>query len=131
VDGYQGSCGDLTCCNRCLKSPEQPKITCDVETGEPDLDGTGILTAIGCIPANDTNELTAFILRWALGIGGGIAFLFIIYSGFMITTSAGNPERVQAGKELLTAAIAGLMLIIFSVFLLDIIGVRILRLPGF
>jgi hypothetical protein len=133
-----GAIYDCLCCNDYIpfREPLPPAPgailpTCDVNTGEPDPDGTGILTAIGCIPANDTNELTAFILRWALGIGGGIAFLLIIYSGFIITTSAGNPERVQAGKELLTAAIAGLMLIIFSVFLLDIIGVRIFRLPGF
>jgi len=88
-------------------------------------------TAIGCIPINDTDELLGFILRWAIGIGGGIAFLLIIFAGFQIMTSAGNPERLQAGRELLTSAIAGLILLVFSVFILRIIGVDILNLPGF
>ncbi len=87
-------------------------------------------TAIGCIPIGDTNALMGFILTWAIGIGGGIAFLLIIVAGFQIMTSTGNPERLKGGQELLTSAIAGLIMIIFSVFILRIIGVDILKLPG-
>jgi len=86
----------------------------------------GIDTAIGCIPISDTNAFIGFILRWAIGVGGGIAFLLIVYSAFMIMTSQGNPERLKAGQELLTSAIAGLIMLIFSVFILNIIGVNIL-----
>lgn len=88
-------------------------------------------TAIGCIPIQDTNSFLGFILKWAIGIGGGIAFLLIVYAGFMIMTSSGNPERIKAGQELLTSAIAGLILLIFSIFILKIIGVDILGIPGF
>lgn len=87
---------------------------------------TGIDTAIGCIPVTDTNAFIGFILRWAIGIGGGIAFLLIIYAAFMIMSSRGNPERLKAGQELLTSAIAGLIMLIFSVFILRVIGVDIL-----
>ena len=93
--------------------------------------GKGIDTAIGCIPIENSNALIGFILRWAIGIGGGVAFLLIIVAGFQITTSAGNPDKVKAGQELMTSAIAGLLLLIFSVFVLNIIGVDILGLPGF
>lgn len=48
----------------------------------------------------------------------------------MIMTSGGNTEKTKAGKELLTAAITGLMILIFSVFILDFFGLRILRIPG-
>src|SRR3989338_5244334 len=61
-------------------------------------------TAIGCIPIGDMNSLVAFIFRWALGIGGGIAFILIIFSGFIILTSTGNPDRIKAGQELLSSA---------------------------
>ncbi|KKR09881.1 MAG: hypothetical protein UT39_C0026G0006 [Candidatus Woesebacteria bacterium GW2011_GWA1_39_21] len=90
----------------------------------------GVNSAIGCVPIDDTNQLLTFILRWALGVGGGISFLLIVTSGFMILASGANPERVKAGKQLITAAITGLILIIFSVFILDFIGIRVLRLPG-
>ncbi len=88
-------------------------------------------TAIGCIPIQDTKAFTSFFLRWAIGIGGGIAFLLIVYAAFLIMTSQGNPERLRAGQELLISAITGLILLIFSVFILRVIGIDILKLPGF
>lgn len=96
----------------------------------PSNGGTGIQTALGCVPISDSNTLVAWFLRWAVGIAGGVAFLFILLAGFQIMTASGNPERLQHGRELLTAAISGLILIIFSVFLLNLIGVEILNLPG-
>lgn len=94
--------------------------------------GTGIPTAIGCIPALGSQEqLFGFILKWAIGVGGGIAFLLIVYAGFMIMTSQGNPERLKAGQELLTGAISGIVLLALSVFVLNVIGVKILAIPGF
>ena len=92
--------------------------------------GNSISTAIGCIPVGDRNAFLSFILRWALGISSGVSFILIIYSGFSIMTSGGDKRKLQSGKELLTAALSGLMLIIFSVFILDFIGIRILRIPG-
>jgi len=89
-------------------------------------------TAIGCITVLDSPEsFLGDILRWAVGVGGGIAFLLIVYASFMIMTSGGNPERLKAGQELLTSAISGLILLIFSVFVLKFIGVDILKLCKF
>lgn len=90
----------------------------------------GIRSAIGCIPIDNTNQFLTFVLRWALGVGGGISFLLIVFSGFMIMSAGSNVEKLKAGRQLLTAAITGLILVIFSVFILDFIGLRILRLPG-
>src|SRR5258708_17307794 len=47
-------------------------------------DGKSVNTAIGCIPINDQNALVGFLLRWGIGIGGGIAFLLILVAGFQI-----------------------------------------------
>jgi len=94
-------------------------------------EGGGISTAIGCISIDNIEDISRFALTLGVAIGGGIAFLLIIYAGFMITTSTGNPERLKAGQELLTSAIAGIILIVFSVFLLRVLGVDILGLPGF
>lgn len=129
----------------CIEDPEGPYqgyVDCEarctegkfpIEGPDPSCGASGekgIDTAIGCIPVEDTDAFIGFILRWAIGIGGGIAFLLIIFAGFQIMTSAGNPERLQGGRELLTSAIAGLILLVFSVFILRIIGVDILKLPG-
>lgn len=88
-------------------------------------------TAVGCISYNSSGVIANQALLIAIGVGGGVALLLLAYAGFMIMTSSGNPDRLQAGRELLTSALAGVILIVFSVFLLEIIGVDILRIPGF
>ncbi len=95
------------------------------------FDQLGIETAIGCIPVATPQDFIAFVLRWAMGIAGGIALALIGYAGFMIITSMGNPQRLQAGKELLTSAVSGLMLLLFGIFALRFIGIEILKIPGF
>jgi len=74
---------------------------------------------------------TVFLLRWGMGIAGGVAIVLIAYAGFLVITSGGNPQKLQAGKELLTAAITGLLLLVFGAFILEFIGVQVLNIPGF
>jgi hypothetical protein len=57
-----------------------------------------------------------------------MAFLLGLYGALMIVISAGDPEKMQAGKELITSAIGGLLLIIFAIFILKVVGVNILGL---
>lgn len=122
---------DHTCCCYLIASPTPyQSLTPTIPEGLLCNGDLGINTAIGCIPTSNINAFAGFFLPWAIGIGGGISFLLILLSGFIITTSAGNPDKVKAGKELLTAAVSGLLLIIFSVFILELFGVRIFRLPG-
>lgn len=107
--------------------------TCDVRTREDAGIYTtekGIKTSFGCIPIS-ISGLTRFIFRIALGIGGGIAFLLIIFGGVNMMMSTGDPKKLQESKELLTSAIVGLLLILFSVFILRLIGYNILAIPGF
>lgn len=90
---------------------------------------SGVKTALGCLPT-DPQYFINLATPWAIGIGAGIAFLLGVFGAVMIVLSAGNPEKMQAGKEMITSAIGGLILIIFSVFILRIIGVDILKLFG-
>lgn len=94
----------------------------DVRCGD-----AGINSAIGCIPYTPS-ELGKFLLKWATGIAGGVALLMSVYAGVIIMTSGPDPKKLQGGKELLTASIAGLALVIFSAFILRILGVDILGL---
>lgn len=92
--------------------------------------GQGVWSAFGCIGATPSGLFTT-LFSVGLGIAGGIAFLLILFGGFQILSSAGNPEQLNEGRELVSAAVAGLLMIIFSVFLLRLIGYDILRIPGF
>ena len=92
--------------------------------------GEAIETALGCIPTMP-GELVQWVLTYGILMGGGIAFILSIWGGATILMSAGNPEKINEGREIITSAISGLLFIVFSVFLLRLIGVDILGIPGF
>ena len=111
--------------NSCVVAPTVPnEALCGT-------DNKGVNTAIGCLMAGEPKVFISQLLGWGVGVGGGIAFLMIVLAGFQMTTASGDPKRVQAAKELLTSALAGLLLIVFSILLLNLIGFQILKLPGF
>lgn len=89
--------------------------------------GEGVKSGLGCLPT-DPQAFINTATPWAIGISSGIAFLLGLYGALMIVISAGDPEKMQAGKEIITSAVAGLLLIVFAVFILRIIGVDVLKL---
>ncbi len=93
--------------------------------------GRGIWTGLGCFETDISALIKNTLLGLGVALGGVVSMLCIIYSSVMLQTSGGNPERIKKAREYLTSCIIGLLLILFSVFLLQLIGVNILRLPGF
>lgn len=102
---------------------------CDPVSGADSSDG-GIKTALGCIPTSPA-LLTQSLLKFGAGIGGGLAFLMMIYASFLMITSAGNPDNLKKAHDQFINAVIGLLFIIFAVMLLKVIGVDILQIPGF
>jgi len=91
----------------------------------------GIWSAIGCLPTDFSALIKKYVFTTGVGIAGGVSFLYFLYGIFIILTSSGNAEKIEEAKQIITSALAGLLLIIFSIFLLSVIGVQILQLPGF
>lgn len=89
-----------------------------------------VSTAIGEI-STEPQGFVKSIYSIVLGLAGGIALVLIILAGYRYLTSAGNPEAVKAANEQLVSAIVGLMFIILSFVILQVIGVDILQIPGF
>ena len=87
-------------------------------------------TAIGPITTSP-EEIIKAIMGVILSIAGGIALLLIIISGYRMIVSQGNPENIKNARDQLTAAIVGLLFVIFSLVILQVIGYNILGLPGF
>lgn len=104
----------------------------DPQTGK--LKSTGecltVKTAVGKISTSPSG-LVGSIFSIILSMSGGIAILLIIFSGYTIMTSQGNPEKIQGAKETLTSAIVGLLFLIFSFAILQIITVDIFHIPSF
>lgn len=66
------------------------------------------------LSTTDIPTLIGSIIKAALGIVGSIALLMFIYGGFLWLMSAGNPERVTKGKNILIWATIGLATIFIS-----------------
>ena len=89
----------------------------------------GVNTALGCIPIGSSN-FTTWILGWLFGIAGGIAFLLMVYGFILVATSGGDEKKVAGAKETITSAIVGLLVCVFAVFILRLVAVNILHIPG-
>lgn len=91
----------------------------------------GVWTGIGCVPADLGTFVSKKLLPWGIGIAGGVAMLTLIYSSYLYMTSRGNPDKLKKAKDYMNSSLIGILVIIFGVFLLQLIGITILRIPGF
>lgn len=120
--GYLVALNDF--CNRQTNSNDQSRCVACANAG-------GVFSGVGCIKTDMQAFIKDTVFSLGIGLAGGFALLCIIYAAFQMQSSQGNPEKLKKAQELITSCIMGLMLIIFSVFILRLIGVNILRIPGF
>lgn len=115
-----------------IGAPEMPpEPTNPVQCGNvSDNKCTSVNTVIGSI-GTEPESFISTIFGLLLGLSGGVALLLIIVSGYRLMVSQGNPDAVKEAREQLTAAIIGLLFMILSFVILQVIGVNILRIPGF
>ena len=86
-------------------------------------------TALGCIPVR-VDQFITWLLPYAFGIAGGISFLLMVYGFILMTISSGDPKIVQGARETISSAIMGLIVSIFAIFIIRLIAVGILKIPG-
>ena len=72
------------------------------------------------------NELVRYIFNFTIMIAGLVAFFMLVFGGFRYLTSAGNPAAQRDARDILTSAILGLLLLLGSYLLLQVINPDIL-----
>lgn len=117
----------ITCGPVQYAAPAAPPCAVDLNTTGGRC--TAILSSLGII-GTDPAKFIEKIFGVMLAAGGAIALILFMRAGYRIMTSRGNPEGIKEGREQIVAAIVGLMFIIFSFVILQVIGVDLLRLPG-
>ena len=111
-------------CHNCLYEPTNAPSSPEVERAN------SYYTVFGCLSTRP-EFFVKNILTIVFAVAGGIAFLAVLTGAAIVLTSSGYPERLQTGKDLIISSLFGLLLIIFSVFLLRVVGLDILKIPGF
>ena len=75
------------------------------------------IPTLRCIPIVFNN-----LIYWALIFAGVVAVFFIIVAGLKYINSGGDQKQVQGARQTLTWAIIGLIVILFSFFLVNILA---------
>lgn len=81
------------------------------------------------VPATSVGAV-GWVVSFAVGIGGVIATGFVIAGAIMMLTSAGEPNKIKEGQEMIVNALLGLAIILMSVAIVRIFGVDILAIPN-
>jgi hypothetical protein len=136
VSGMCGSLGQLPTTSPTSSPPQQltgTQLGTLLEGRYPVPPGyTGPLPACAfsgtCKDVNDLLQLGINVGRWIFGLLGSFALVMFVYGGFVWVASGGNPERVKQGKNIVVAAVVGLIIAfgayILIGFLLDALSVR-------
>lgn len=95
--------------------------TCDTNIDPP-----------GCTPSTLTTMIK-YLYEWAVVLGGLAAFVMLVVAGIQYLTSTGDPGKAKDARDRITSAIGGLVLLLSSFILLNILNPELttLRTPSF
>ena len=117
-----------------LETPNFGSLNCNFSSTTPlissDLFGNttmGVQTALGCLPGS-INGVFAVILRISIGISSVVLFLLIIMNAITIMGSKNDPNKIKVASGNISKGVLSIFIIIFSVFILNFIGVKIIPL---
>lgn len=65
------------------------------------------------------------VANYLFSIVGALALLFFIYGGFTLILSRGAPENVKKGKEIMVAAVIGLIIVFGAYMLVRFLGTAV------
>jgi hypothetical protein len=138
--------GNWEQCRKCLyeNASQDPKsgdtllVNPDINTPPTPMPGRHF-SVFGCIKTDlsdftqtgAASSLVQVLLNLIFMMAGGIALLYIIYGAYLVMTSQADPERLAYGKRVVVGSIVGLILVLSSVFIVNLLAAGVLRLPGF
>jgi VIT1/CCC1 family predicted Fe2+/Mn2+ transporter len=69
-------------------------------------------------------DLVSMIVKNALTLAGIICFVILVLGGFRVIMAAGSGEskQMEGGKNAITGAVIGLIIVVFGVWIVQIIG---------
>jgi len=62
----------------------------------------------------DLKDTVVNIIQWVLGILALVAVVMIIIGGFQWMTAAGNEEKIEKAKKVISAAVIGLIIVLLA-----------------
>ncbi|MFA5986684.1 MAG: hypothetical protein WC819_05050 [Parcubacteria group bacterium] len=76
----------------------------------------------GLVEATSFSDIIETVIMWILTFAGSLAVLMIVVAGVMYMTSVGDSAKTDKAKELLTASIIGLVIVLVAYVIVVIVG---------
>jgi magnesium-transporting ATPase (P-type) len=70
---------------------------------------------------SDDKTFVQWIIDISIPLGITCAFVLLVYAGYMMVTSQGNPDKLKESRDVITNAVIGFVVIMLSVTLLYLI----------
>jgi len=70
----------------------------------------------------DIGSIVSSFLNYLFPLAGILLLLYLIFGGFSLMTSGGDPKAVQAAKSKITNALIGFIIVFTSYWLVQILG---------
>jgi len=103
-------------------------ISFDLQAAELEIDWPAAPGGKDLTKNSTLLDLTEYIYRWSILLGGLFAFLSLIAAGFKYLSSVGNPEKVKEARNRIIAAIGGLVLLLSSYLILSTLNPELVKL---
>jgi hypothetical protein len=89
-----------------LRKVLKPTVTPQIDLSNPDL---------------TPGEIISKILPYIFTIAGIILFVFLIWGGFELLASGGNPERTKKAQGKITSALIGFLIIFLAYWITQLL----------
>ncbi len=73
--------------------------------------------------SSTTGEIITQLLPYLFAAAGFALLIYLIYGGFQLMTSSGNPDKTKAAGEILTHAVIGFVIIFIAYWLVQLVGI--------
>lgn len=82
---------------------------------------SGALNEDAVNDVENANSFVQLIIDVSIPLGVTCAFILLVYAGYMMITSQGNPDKLQESREVITNTIIGFVVVILAVTILYLI----------
>ncbi|MFA6512257.1 MAG: transglycosylase SLT domain-containing protein [Patescibacteria group bacterium] len=96
----------------------------------PSVEIPGLFTGPIVVGNETLGQYIAAFYMFFVGLTGVLAMAMLVYSGFRRITAAGNSSKVQESTDIMNAALSGVVLVMLSYLLLNLINPALTRLAG-
>lgn len=112
-----------------IATVNRASLYCDAEGMGVNSNHPALATALGCVPIQ-VEDFIGWLFPYLFGVTGAIAFLRMVGGFLKISTANGELANIEEGKKMVTAAMIGLLISIFSIFIIRLIVIGVLKFPG-